>query len=191
MRDPRLFKLFDMNDYLFVGILGILLSIGFGVFVIISRKTNARQKSLDRKATRDEIIAARKRMKRNGGSSEIDNPLVINTQRDMWFTVFLYCIIAFIIFIIINNIVVITKYDSADGLNEVAKGFMVIQIILYVIEVFLYVLFLFKMKKKIAVIYVILMILSLFIGVFTLNFISIIRIVPIYFVFKSQWHNFA
>jgi len=180
-----------MNDYLFVGILGILLSIGFGVFVIISRKTNARQKSLDRKATRDEIIAARKRMKRNGGSSEIDNPLVINTQRDMWFTVFLYCIIAFIIFIIINNIVVINKYDSADGLNEVAKGFMVIQIILYVIEVFLYVLFLFKMKKKIAIIYVILMILSLFIGVFTLNFISIIRIVPIYFVFKSQWHNFA
>ena len=186
-----------MADHLMITIVGVLLAIGFGGYVVFSRKTNARQKSWERQAVRDQIIAARKRMKIKGGGSgsdgnenENDNSMIITTERDKWFTVFLYFMIVFIGFLIINNIVVINRYDSSEGLSEATKAFMIIKCILYVGEVFFYVLFVSKMKRKIAISYVVFMIFSFIMGIMAFDFVSVIRTIPIYFVFKSQWHNF-
>jgi hypothetical protein len=158
---------------------------------VFSRKTNARQKSLDRKATRDEIIAARKRMKIKTDSPDgHDNPLLITAERDKWFTLFLYLMIAVGVILIINNIVSLISYDDTSGVPDSVKVSMVVKIVLYVIEIFLYILLLLKMKRKIAIIYIIFMIFSFLMGIFNFDFMLVVRIIPIYFVFKSQWHSF-
>jgi hypothetical protein len=173
-----------------ITIAGIVFSFIFVGFVVYSRRTNARQNALDKKANRDEIKAARKRMSiKTENSDGINNPLLLTVKRDKWFTVFLYFMIAVLLFLVINNIVVMIKYDITE-LSEIAKGFMIIKIILNIFEICMYVLFLFKMKKKIVKIYVIFMIANLLISIFTLDVISVIRIISMYFVFQSQWHTF-
>ena len=179
-----------MSDYILLTVVGILSSVAFGAYVLFSRKTNARQKSLDTKAVRDEIIAARKRNKIKTDSPAENDIIPIKTERDKWFTVFLYCMIAVLAFLIINNIAVIIQNNNTDDLNEIAEGFVIIKCILYIVEIALYSLLLIKMKRNIAITYVVFIAFSLFMSIFTLDAISLIRAIPVYFVFKSQWHNF-
>jgi Na+-driven multidrug efflux pump len=182
-----------MDTIVLIGIISaVLFGCFFGVSVLVSRKTGARQKSLDKQAARDEIIAARKRMSiKTGDSSGNDNPILQTAKRDIWFTVFLYLVIGLNLFFIINNIVVIMKNGDTGELNALAIGFMTIKIVLYIIEIFLYILIFVKMKKKIVIVYIIFLVISAMLNFFTFDAIPLIfKYVPVYFVFKSQWHNF-
>jgi ribosomal protein L40E len=120
-----------------------------------------------------------------------DNSLTAKSEkRKKWFTVFLYCMIGITVFFIINNIVIIMTYDEAEGLAIGVIWFMGFKTVLYVIEVFIFIL-LFKMKKKILIIYMGFLIVSAMINFFTFDIIPLIfKYVPVYFVFQNQWHNF-
>ena len=171
-----------MNDYILLTVAGILSSFAFVAYVLFSRKTSARQNAFDKKAVRDEIIAARKR-----GKIKTDSP----AGTDKWFAIFLYCMIAVLAVLIINNIGVIIKYNNTDELPESIKRFVIIKCILYVVEIVLYILLSVKVKKKIAITYAVFIACGVFLSILTADYISVIRIIPVYFVFKSQWHNFV
>jgi len=175
-------------------IIAILASCALFAYIEYSRRTKARHKAFDIKASRDEIIAMRKRMKINPDNlSEEDKAILLTTKRDKWFTIFLYFMIAIIGYLIINNLVLINRYYGTNNLTDSVRTAMFLKIILYGIEIFIYVLLLFKLKRKIVYFYFVLIIFSGFISIFMIDFMSstaIFRLVFICLAFQSQWHHF-
>ena len=111
-----MFNIFDIT-------IAVLLSCAMVFYVRHSSKTNARKKALDKKMERDQIIAARKRMKKKKGNLSEEEKAMLSTQRDKWFSFFLYAMIAVIAYLIINNIVMIISYDGAHDITGTVTTF--------------------------------------------------------------------
>jgi hypothetical protein len=119
-------------------------------------------------------------------------------KRPKWFNKFLYGVIVLNVILIINNLSWLIVSEHGVDLLTSEVNTLIIQIVLYAIEIFIYVLFLFYMKRKLLIGYMIFLIISALISAFTggdLLFANIIGPLPvrhilIYFVFQSQWSKF-
>ena len=119
-------------------------------------------------------------------------------QRPRWFKWFLYGVIALNVILIINNVSWLIVSEHGVDLLTSEVNTLIFQVALYAVEIGIYVLFLFHMKRKLLIGYMIFLAFSALVSAFTggdVMFVNIIGPLPvrhilIYFVFQSQWSKF-
>ena len=92
--------------------------------------------------------------------------------------------------LIINIIGMLMIYEHGVDLLTFEINTLILQAALYAIEIFIYILFIFKMKRKLLIVYFIFLIIVGFLSAFTGSIGLLIRAVLVYFVFQSQWDKF-
>lgn len=111
-------------------------------------------------------------------------------ERPKWFLWFLYGLIALSVLLIINNIGALVMNEHGTDLLTFEIYTLIFQTALYVIEICLYILFIFKMKRKLLIGYFAFLIISSLFSIFTGSIVLLVRYLPIYWIFQSQWDKF-
>ena len=111
-------------------------------------------------------------------------------DRPKWFLWFLYGLMALNVILIINNAGTLVIYQHGVDLLTSEVNTLIMQIALLVIEIFIFVLFIFNVKRKLLIGYFIFLIISGLLNAFTGGIVLLVRAVLVYFVFQSQWDKF-
>jgi len=108
-----------------------------------------------------------------------------------WFKWFLRGVAVINALLIINIISLLIVSEPGVDLMTSEVNTLIFQAVLHAIELGIYVLFLFRINRKLVIGYFVFLIINALFSVFTGGiFMIFIRYIPIYFAFQSQWGKF-